>query len=340
MNLYIDANIFLDFYRLPTTDIEELKKLVVLIDGKQINLLMPQQTLEEINRNRDKTVFTAMKSAKDESFSLKGNYPEFLKLYDEHGQILALLREVNSKHAMLMKKADETISAKNLDADVLINNLLAAADKLETTPEIFNKAINRFRRGNPPGKNKNSVGDEINWETLKASVKYGEDIFLVSRDLDYKSAVGKGEVNSFLKSEWEKDKNSKLNFFDTLAGFFKAKYPDIKIAADLKAKILIERLSQSGSFATTHACVGALMQMESFNNNQAKELIQILELNQQVRLILIDDDVNALYRRIAKENGNEISEDARATLERLLEEVDIQLAQVDGPDFDDDEPPY
>lgn len=38
MNLFIDANIFLDFYHLSGGDIEELKKLVALVENGDIVL--------------------------------------------------------------------------------------------------------------------------------------------------------------------------------------------------------------------------------------------------------------------------------------------------------------
>ena len=41
MNLFIDANIFLDFYHLSGGDIEELKKLVALVENGDIVLFSP-----------------------------------------------------------------------------------------------------------------------------------------------------------------------------------------------------------------------------------------------------------------------------------------------------------
>lgn len=43
MNLFIDANIFLDFYHLSGGDIEELKKLVALIEEGDVKLYSCKQ---------------------------------------------------------------------------------------------------------------------------------------------------------------------------------------------------------------------------------------------------------------------------------------------------------
>ncbi|QXI65269.1 hypothetical protein CP157_03056 [Paracoccus marcusii] len=46
MHLFIDANIFLDFFHLTSADIEELRKLIALIEEGQIVLYVPEQTVD------------------------------------------------------------------------------------------------------------------------------------------------------------------------------------------------------------------------------------------------------------------------------------------------------
>ena len=47
MNIFIDTNVFLSFYHLSNDDLEELKKLIVLIDNKEVTLWLPNQVKDE-----------------------------------------------------------------------------------------------------------------------------------------------------------------------------------------------------------------------------------------------------------------------------------------------------
>jgi len=334
MHLYIDANIFLDFFHLTSTDIEELRKLIALIEEDKITLYLPEQTCEEISRNREAKISDALEKFKKDTSAFRVNFPAFTKSYDEYEEIRSLLKEANKKHSALYGKALETIEKNELDADQLISDLITAAKFSKTSPAIFGKAIERFRKGNPPGKDKNTVGDEINWETIKDAIPEKNDLYLVSKDRDYKSALGKGQVSSFLSAEWKKDKDGDIYFYESLTDFFQKNFPEIKLAADVKNNILIEQLAQSGSFATTHAVVGALVKQTAFTTEQAEEIISIAQLNNQVGWIFGDADVKGLYLKIREENGENISEESKKALDEMFK--DDQSDQSD----DDDEMPF
>jgi hypothetical protein len=61
MNLFIDTNIFLSFYHLSSDDLEELRKLGVLLDKKKVTLLLPKQVIDEYRRNREVKIADALK---------------------------------------------------------------------------------------------------------------------------------------------------------------------------------------------------------------------------------------------------------------------------------------
>lgn len=330
MHLYIDANIFLDFFHLTSTDIEELRKLTALIKEDKIILYMPEQTCFEISRNRDSKIADALEKFKKDTGAFRVNFPAFTKSHEEYEQIRELLKEANKKHSSLYSKVSEIAEDNELDADKLIAELIETAKFSKTTSDVFGKAIERFRKGNPPGKDKNTVGDEINWETLKIEVPDNNDLFLVSKDRDYKSSLGTGKVNSFLASEWQHEKGGEIHFYESLTEFFKDNYPDIKLAADVKNKILIEELAQSGSFATTHALVGALLGQSAFTTEQAEEIVRIAQLNNQVGWIIKDSDVKELYTTIQRDYGEDISEETKKALDSMLEEeTEPEYSDVD-----------
>ncbi|KUJ76143.1 hypothetical protein AVO45_12560 [Ruegeria marisrubri] len=56
MFLFIDTNVYLDFFRLKQDSLEELRKLVELIKAGKISLLSTNQLKDEYLRNRDSVI--------------------------------------------------------------------------------------------------------------------------------------------------------------------------------------------------------------------------------------------------------------------------------------------
>lgn len=56
MKLFIDSNIFLSFYEFTSEDLTELDKLCRLIEKKEMDLLLPQQVVDETWRKREETI--------------------------------------------------------------------------------------------------------------------------------------------------------------------------------------------------------------------------------------------------------------------------------------------
>ena len=64
INLFIDTNIFLQFYRLTDEDLSELDKLKSQIQAKHIVLFITQQVKDEFSRNREKEIKKSLDSMK------------------------------------------------------------------------------------------------------------------------------------------------------------------------------------------------------------------------------------------------------------------------------------
>lgn len=316
MNLFIDTNIFLDFYHLSGADIEELNKLTALLEDGHIKLFVPRQLCEEFKRNRDSKINDAMKEFKNVKFKI--SFPAFCKLYPEYGELQELLKSANTKHAELYEKAMNDVNAVALKADAVIAELFGKAHVIETSDAIFGKALRRFRMGNPPGKKKVTMCDEVNWDALLENVPKGEDLHLVSGDSDYVAAIDADKFNAFLDDEWKEKKNSLIIFHKSLQEFFKANYPQIKLASDVKKSMLIEKLAKSGSFATTHLVIAKLESMDDFSPVQVEQLIQIADMNSQVGWIIEDDDVLAFYSKLKGKYAGAISAESLGALDLLL----------------------
>lgn len=322
MNLFIDTNVFLDFYHLSGADIEELNKLTALLEDGSIKLFVPSQLCEEFKRNRDSKIMDAMLQFRKIKFKI--SFPAFCKLYPEYSELQNILTELNKKHAALYEKAMDDVNNLTLKADTVIADLFDQAVLAETDDAIYERALRRFRMGNPPGKKKSTVGDEINWECLLEKVPHGEDIYLVSGDADYASPINSEQFNPFLQDEWNNKKGSNVAFYTTLQAFFKENYPDIKLASDVRKAALIKRLAKSGSFATTHVVIGKLDKIDDFTSSQVEELIQIADMNNQVRWIIGDSDVHAFYTKLKEKYKDEISEDSLSTLAKLLSQDELE----------------
>lgn len=316
MNLFIDANIFLDFYHLSGGDIEELKKLVALVENGDIVLFSSPQLREEVKRNRDAKISDAMRDFRKASFKL--SFPAFCKHYNEYEELRAYINDANKKHAELVQKAMEDVKGRCLAADLLIDDLLGKSREIEPARKLFDAAIKRFRLGNPPGKKKVTLGDEINWESLLAGVPDEEDLMFISGDSDFCSPIDGDALNAFLFEEWENKKASDIHFYKALSDFLKDKFPQIRLASDVKTASLVEQLAQSGSFATTHAVIASLSKVTDFPAHQIEELVSIAELNNQVGWIIDDDDVMEFYKGVLVKYGDAMKPASKEKLEEML----------------------
>ena len=47
IHLFIDTNVYLKFYHYSNDDLEELNKLLVLLDNEKLELYLPEQVINE-----------------------------------------------------------------------------------------------------------------------------------------------------------------------------------------------------------------------------------------------------------------------------------------------------
>lgn len=77
MNLFIDTNIFLSFFHLTNDDLDELHKLTVLLENKQITLWLTEQVRDEFARNRENKISEAVKKLSEQRS--KPQFPQICK---------------------------------------------------------------------------------------------------------------------------------------------------------------------------------------------------------------------------------------------------------------------
>lgn len=314
--LFIDTNVFLSFYHLTNEDLEELRKVLALIDTNQIELVVTKQVRDEFRRNRAGKIADAMKKLQDARFGL--SFPAFTKDYSEYHELRDLLRKADKKHAELVAKVTEHANDGVLKADELINDLFEKATLINSDDKLYLKALERVRTGNPPGK-ENSLGDAINWECLLKSIDEFVDLYLVSGDQDYRCQLSPNRLNNYLQHEWQESRSSTTHFYSKISDFFKSNFPNIKIASEVERDVLIKELARSGSFAQTHAVIARLVKQTDFSPLQIEELVEIAQSNNQIGWIIEDDDVHQFYAGLQKLHLDQLKPEIVEMLKKLLE---------------------
>jgi predicted nucleic acid-binding protein len=316
ITLFIDTNVLLSFYHLTSEDIEELKKLVALVEKKQIDLIVPRQVEDEFWRNRGAKIADAMKKLREAKFN--ASFPAFSKDYDEYAEIRNLLKKADKLHADLVGKIVADAKDTSLKADEVVTGLFKKATKPEFDDDHYLNALRRVRLGNPPGKNE-SLGDAVNWETLLVTAAKGTDLYLVSEDKDYRSQLSEGVFNEFLATEWGTKKKSELHYYSRISDFFKDCFPDIKIASQVESDLAITSLTNSGSFTSTHINISKLNAFEQFSSGQVERLIKIPAQNNQVGWIIDDSDVHAFYSKLLDKYAKVLKKGDLEMLEEIVE---------------------
>jgi len=297
-HVFIDTNIFLNFYRYSNDDLEELKKISHLIKEKEIVLYITQQVVDEFNRNRDSAVTESYR--KFDEIKVEQSFPYICKTYDEeYRNLRESIRIFSEAKNALSDKLVKDIRASTLKADEVVKAIFASGEIIQVDPKNLDKGILRYKLGNPPGKN-NSYGDAINWEILLEKIPVAQDLYFITDDKDFKSQFDQNKFNSFLSDEWIGKKKSNVVFYNQLSVFFKENYPQIILREEETKNKLINALAVSTNFSTTHIIISLLSEYADFPANQILLLIEIAISNNQVYWIAEDDDVYSFFRNLIK----------------------------------------
>jgi predicted nucleic acid-binding protein len=323
VHLFIDTNVFLSFLHYSSDDLEELKKLEVLLRDGGVRLLLPDQVVAEFRRNREGKLADSLKKLRE--VRLAPQFPQICKDYPEYEELRRHQRAFEETHTRLVEKIVADIEKQSLKADGIIRALFAAAQRIETSPALVARARLRSDIGNPPGK-KGSLGDAVNWEALLTAAAAGEDLYLVSSDNDYSSDLNEERLDPFLAEEWETTAKSRVIYFKRLSLFLRAQFPEIKLAAEAEKDLVIRDLADSGSFAQTHVVVARLRQYTDFTPSQLNEIVAATLANNQVHWIAGDEDVHSFLSAVIAGREDQIDP---ARLKELRELLDAHRPAAD-----------
>jgi predicted nucleic acid-binding protein len=219
--IFIDTNIYLDFYRL-----RSVGKLLKSLEAVKDKIFIPEQVCNEVVRNRVRAAFERIQEDNKKlciniiqlpdiltQLALTNDYPSFSQEWDEF--------------------EDKSKNLKKNYGDVLTKTICHIAKGIdpisESLEEIFKFAIThnesqitkaRLRKelGNPPGKRGDPLGDQLSWEQLISTVNDEDDVWIVSRDSDYLFCFGKEiTLNPYLYDEFVKQRSGNVFAFQDLS---------------------------------------------------------------------------------------------------------------------------
>lgn len=322
-HLFIDTNVLLNFFAYSKDDLEQLDKLVQLVHAKTIKLYLTEQIVNEFSRNRDAKLAESFAKFR---FPAVSGTPSFMLSLHEWKPYMKALNAFEKAHSLLVKAAKEAASKRDLAADKIFASLVEETKVIEISDELYKAAKRRHRLGNPPGKAE-SIGDQLNWEILLSSVPSGVTLHIVTKDGDYASKLNSTAPSTFLVDEWRRTHESDVFIYEQIGQFFQTNFPDEDFSLDIEKREAIDRLVNSGAFATTHNAIALLKPyLPFFTEEEAEEVVQGALSNSQVNWIMNDTDVEQFFRGLLEENGEHLSPRLRERLEEAL-----------GVEDDDDE---
>jgi predicted nucleic acid-binding protein len=321
MNVFIDTNVLLDFFRMSSGDLEELDKLAQLARSGNIKLLVSDAVQDEFSRNRENVIAESLTQFKKSKFEL--HRPNIIRPHNESVE----LEQMNSRIRELTKTIVDRVTAEAVacetTADMVVKKLFAATDTHTVDPKILDAAVRRNTLRKPPGK-KDSCGDAIHWEWLLAHVSDNEDLHVISRDGDFESQLSKGVLDPYLASEWARRKSSTCYLYLSLSSFLQQHFADIQLADQLAKGAAIVKLEQASNFATTHNAIARLSQFDDFTPAELQRMAEAYKSNNQINWILGDDDVKEFaHKLVTMAYLNELI-DAVFPIEEMLNELEIQ----------------
>jgi hypothetical protein len=305
MHLFLDANIYLAFYRLSEDNLDELKKLRERVRSKETILYLTDQVRDEFRRNREAVIDDAISLLKGQR--VPNVFPRMFANLPDYEDVRATLKEAEKKVVKLIADGRTAAATGGLHADVLIAELFELATPLALTDDIWVKAQQRVLLGKPPGKH-GRYGDAVHWESLLAHVPDGANLVLVTSDTDFISKFDGTQLREVMRIEWNAKKRSLVSAYPNLKSALTAHFPEIQLVAEPQPEVdlAVERLTESWNFKSTHDAIRALSRFHDFTPAQVVALVDAALDNSQVRAILQDDDVWAFYDDLARDYANDL----------------------------------
>lgn len=230
--IFIDTNIFLDFYRIRKSDVS--MSYLDLIDKHKTLIIVGTQIEMEYKKNRQKVILETLNNFKNPDWN-NLSVPALLSELQASKQIEKNKKGIGTQQKKVSEKIVKVL--KNPAGNDPVYQTLQRLFKYKSPFNLDRKnkdrfkvrtlARKRFTLGYPPRKKEdNSIGDAVNWEwIIKCAIDSEKDIIIVTRDTDF-GAIVKGEsfLNDWLQQEFKErvGRKRKITLTDRLSVAFRA----------------------------------------------------------------------------------------------------------------------
>lgn len=209
--IFIDTNIFLDFYRIRKSDVS-MKYLEEI--EKHIDLIITTSQVEmEFKKNRQSVILESIGEV-NKINNVNITVPAILSDAKAVEMIEKSKKTIAKKQKELKERIEKILKDPNHNDPVFksLQKLFSNGSNLnlnrenEIRFEIRDLAKKRFILGYPPRKKSdNSIGDAVNWEwIIECAKNTGKHIILVTRDSDFGCTYDNdSHLNDWLKQEFK-----------------------------------------------------------------------------------------------------------------------------------------
>jgi uncharacterized protein with NAD-binding domain and iron-sulfur cluster len=209
--IFVDTNIFLDFYRVRGGD--EGLNLLNRVDEHHDRIITTAQVEMEYKKNRQAVILDSLNRFKTPDWGGL-TPPAFLSDAQPATAIVKSKSEISSQQKKLKKRIEAILRNPSTNDPVfkILQRLFKCKSDFNLSRDkkirfrIRGLAWKRFMLGYPPRKDKDtSIGDAINWEwIIHCAQNTQKDIIIVTRDTDYGiSYNGDIILNDWLSQEFK-----------------------------------------------------------------------------------------------------------------------------------------
>ena len=184
--LFIDANIYLQFYRTVTTT-----NLVRSLCDFTDDIFVTQQIVNEVERNKLKVVYRLLTESLGALPSpAKIDLPATLlgdELTDYLASQIERLKEAADRLCQSTETAIVAVLTQVSHSTDAVSQMLKPVFEGAVAPseEELERARLRRELGHPPGKGRDPLGDQVTWEQVLSRIESGSHAWVVSKDSDY-----------------------------------------------------------------------------------------------------------------------------------------------------------
>ena len=282
--IFIDTNIFLDFYRIRSGDFSD--SLLSHIDKNHDKIITGNQVEMEFKKNRQKVILETINRIKKPDWS--GLTPPACLSAAKPVKVIQKNRKELEKQQNILKKRMELIlrhPVKNDPVYQTLQRLFKDSTKynldrsMKIRRSIRSLAWKRFFLGYPPRKNEDvSMGDAVNWEwIIHCAIESKKNVVIVSRDSDYGiNYSNKYFLNDALLQEFRErvSKKRKIELTDKLTHAFKLASIPVSRTEEKAEEVLVSEIKEEKKASILNGLtLGEIWQ----NKDYRREFFNVLE---------------------------------------------------------------